>query len=203
MDGSVIIPSVPFPLRWEVPPAGWWLDERGLTIDAGPRTDTFLDPGDAEDAVRIRNAPRLLGAPGGDWLLSARVAVAMAATFDAGVLLVWVDDDTWAKLCFESSPEGVPTIVSVVTRGVSDDANAWPVPAAQTWLRVARMGPALAFHASHDGVAWQLVRQFSLGIGASPRVGFEVQSPLGEGCRATFDRIRFEPRRLDDLRGGV
>ena len=34
------------------------------------------------------------------------------------------------------------------------------------------------------------------------RVGFEAQSPTGEGCVVTFEDIRFEARRLADLRGG-
>jgi hypothetical protein len=34
------------------------------------------------------------------------------------------------------------------------------------------------------------------------RIGFEAQSPTGEGCAVTFDRIRFAPERLADLRDG-
>jgi hypothetical protein len=34
------------------------------------------------------------------------------------------------------------------------------------------------------------------------RVGFEGQSPTGDGCSATLDEIRFLPERLTDLRDG-
>lgn len=34
------------------------------------------------------------------------------------------------------------------------------------------------------------------------QVGFEVQSPLGEGCTARFSEIAFEQRTLADLRDG-
>ena len=40
------------------------------------------------------------------------------------------------KLCFEHSPDRQPMIVSVVTRGVSDDANAFAVDGQTAWLRV-------------------------------------------------------------------
>lgn len=44
----------------------------------------------------------------------------------------------WAKLCCEFSPAGEPMIVSVVCRGVADDANAFIVPGRPVWLRIGR-----------------------------------------------------------------
>jgi regulation of enolase protein 1 (concanavalin A-like superfamily) len=93
------------------------------------------------------NAATLLGdVTEGDFQLSARVTAGFASTFDAGVLLLWLDERRWAKLCFEFSPAGEPT--------------------------------------SRD------------------KIGFEGQSPTGDGCSVTFDEIRFLPERLADLRDG-
>jgi uncharacterized protein len=64
------------------------------------------------------------------------------------------------------------------------------------------MGPGFAFHASTDGREWKLIRHFTLGDDVVPAVGFEAQSPTGEGCEVTFDDIRFEARRLHELRDG-
>ena len=58
---------------------------------------------------------------------------------------------SWAKLCFEYSPQREPMVVSVVTRGLSDDCNSFVVDGATVWLRIARVGSAFAFHASTDG----------------------------------------------------
>jgi regulation of enolase protein 1 (concanavalin A-like superfamily) len=149
------------------------------------------------------NAPRLLARPTGDFLLSARVTVAFAATFDAGVLLLYSHDRLWAKLCFEYSPLHQPMVVSVVTRGTSDDANAFIVQGKQIWLRIARIGPACAFHASTDGQYWQLIRHFALGEPGDLAVGFLAQSPTGAGCTASFDNLRFVPERLRELRDGT
>ena len=118
------------------------------------------------------------------------------------MLLIHGGDRSWAKLCFEYSPQGQPMVVSVVTRGVSDDANSMPIDATTVWLRVARIGPAYAFHASTDGTTWQFVRHFALDTGGALQVGFVAQSPTGDGCTVTFEDIRFEPRRLADLRSG-
>jgi regulation of enolase protein 1 (concanavalin A-like superfamily) len=194
------IGALPMPLRWLSTPVRFEHGDTSIVIEAGPRTDWFVDPQGANEPVL--NAPALVGQPVGDFLLCARVSAGLAATFDAGVLVLYARDASWAKLCLERSPDGRPTIVSVVTRGVSDDCNSRVVDAGHVWLRVARIGRAYAFHASTDGARWDLVRHFALEPVANAAVGFEAQSPIGDGCTATFEEIRFETRRLGDLRSG-
>ncbi len=118
------------------------------------------------------------------------------------MLLLWAGEDTWAKLCFEYSPQGQPMVVSVVTRGRSDDANGFIVDGSEVWLRISGMRGAYAFHASTDGRWWHLIRHFTLGD-VSAEVGFEVQSPLGQGCGATFADIMYRTHTLSDLRDGT
>jgi regulation of enolase protein 1 (concanavalin A-like superfamily) len=144
----------------------------------------------------------LAPAPAGDFQLSAKVSVGFGATFDAGALVVLVGDDRWVKLAFEYSPQGAGMIVSVVTRGRSDDANGYIVDGPAVWLRIARVGRAYAAHASLDGARWDFVRHFDLGD-TTAAIGFEVQSPLGEGCRATFTDIAYQTTTLADLRDGT
>jgi regulation of enolase protein 1 (concanavalin A-like superfamily) len=177
-----------------------------VVATAGPRTDIFIDPAGFTtlDAESMLNAATLLGAPpAGDFRLSARATVGFGATYDAGVLLLWIDERHWGKLCFEFSPAREPMIVSVVTRGVSDDANAFAVPGTSVWLRLSRIDQAYAYHASPDGTQWRMIRYFRVAESpASVKVGFEAQSPTGDGCTVTFDDIRFVPERLGDLRDG-
>jgi uncharacterized protein len=206
------IPGVPFPLAPSA--AGLWrVDEAAgaVTVSAQPHTDIFIDPGNgsagadaAVNAESMLNAATLLGdVPEGDFQLSARVTAGFAATFDAGVLLLWLDERRWGKLCFEFSPAGEPMVVSVVCRGVSDDANAFTVPGRSVWLRVSRLDRVYAYHASLDGRTWQMIRAFVLDDETSgDKIGFEGQSPTGDGCSVTFDEIRFLPERLADLRDG-
>jgi uncharacterized protein len=207
MVDQLNVPGVPFPLTPS--PAGLWgLDGRAgaVTVSALPRSDIFVDPGGAGtlNAESMLNAATLLGVPPeGDFQLSARVTVDFAAMYDAGVLLLWADERHWGKLCFEFSPAGEPMIVSVICRGVADDANAFVVSGRTVWLRVSRIDRAYAYHASVDGRTWQMIRFFALADGtAADRIGFQAQSPTGDGCRVTFDEIRFVAARLADLRDG-
>jgi len=182
-------------------------NDRGDVIAmAPPRTDLYIDPArDISDATApVLSAPTMLGSPpAGDFQLSARVTVDFAATYDAGVLLGWADDRNWAKLCFEYAPAGEPMVVSVVTRGVSDDANAFTLGERSVRLRISRIDRVYAFHASTDATVWQLIRVFTLDDDVElHRVGFEAQSPIGEGCAVTFDEIRFTDDRLTDPRDG-
>ncbi len=202
MDDPVTLPAMPATLRWLNTPVEWQVEGHdALTVSAGPRTDLFTDPGGPD---RFANAPALLcdldGDLDGDFTLSTRVTVSLAETYDAGVLLLHRDPETWAKLCLELSPQGRPTIVSVVTRGTSDDANGFAVDTGDVWLRIARLGDAYAFHASTDGSFWHLVRYFTLGGGC--RAGFLAQSPFGPGSRVRFTGIAYARRTLGDLRGG-
>jgi regulation of enolase protein 1 (concanavalin A-like superfamily) len=189
----------PSPLAWEVEPVDWSAGDGGLAVEAGADTDLFLDPGGGPEKL---DAPRLLGEVEGDFTLSARVAVGFRSDFDAGVLLLWSHERSWAKLCFEVSPQREAMVVSVVTRGVSDDCNSFVVDGDVARLRIARLGSAFAFHASTDGTTWRLVRHFALEED-KPRVGFLAQSPRGRGCSVRFDEIALKPGRLADLRSGA
>jgi regulation of enolase protein 1 (concanavalin A-like superfamily) len=203
---EITIDVLPVGLRWLRAPERWEVGgPDALAITAGARTDLFADP----DGTAVHtNAPALVGdLPGdanGDYRLSAKVTPEFASTYDAGVLLLWSGERAWAKLCFERSPQGQPMIVSVVNRGVSDDANGFTVAGASVWLRVARVGPAYAFHASTDGATWQLVRYFALGHGPHQlAAGFLAQSPTGDGSTTSFEQVTYTPERLGDLRDGT
>jgi uncharacterized protein len=94
-------------------------------------------------------------------------------------------------------------IVSVVNREVADDANSFIVDG-PVWLRVSRIDDVYAYHASIDGVRWQLVRVFVLALeGVLPSIGLQAQSPTGEGCGVTFSNLSFTSTRLADIRDGT
>jgi uncharacterized protein len=197
------LPGLPFALSPEgAPPTGCRILNGDLILTGAAGTDLFIDPAGAPD--QLPDAGRMVGLPlVGDFTLRARVSVEFASMYDAGVLLVWAGPEHWAKLCFEYSPQLVPTAVSVVTRHTSDDCNSFEVSGTTLWLRITRSGDAWAFHASQDGDWWRLTRYFSLGSGAGPaKVGFLAQSPTGAGCAATFSQIAFGAGAPSNLRDG-
>jgi regulation of enolase protein 1 (concanavalin A-like superfamily) len=200
---SLGVPGLPFPLGPQgAPPCPAELAGGALRLTGAAGSDLFLDPAGSDAPP---DAGRLLGLPpAGDFSLSARVAVEFGQTFDAGVLLVYATGRHWAKLCFEYSPQQVPTAVTVVTREVSDDSNSFETDTDSLWLRITRTGPAWAFHASTDGTWWRLLRYFTLAEPDPARtaVGFLAQSPMGKGCAAAFDHIAFSSTIPADLRDG-
>jgi regulation of enolase protein 1 (concanavalin A-like superfamily) len=190
--------DVPFALEWLRPPAEWSAEPQRLVVGAPARTDWFVDP---VSTRAMRTAPVLLGSPpAGDFTWVAHVVVDGAAMFDAAGLFVYDDDDHWAKLALEVTGDG-PTIVSVVTGTFSDDCNSIVLAESSAWLRVARVGEAIAFHTSDGGGHWVLVRVFRPRSSAA-RIGFLCQAPTGAGCTGTFDAIAFTSRSLGDIRDG-
>ncbi len=198
MTGPISLPAVPAPLRWLNTATSFSIDgDDALSIGAGPGTDLFTDPG---GDARFANAPALIGRLDGDFTLSARIRTDLLSTFDAGVLLLHAGEDAWAKFCLELSPQGRPTVVSVVNRGVSDDCNSIRPEGDDIRLRISRVGTAFAFHVAIDGDFWHLIRYFALD--GDPEVGFLAQSPTGNGCTVRFTDIRHSAKRLSDLRNG-
>jgi regulation of enolase protein 1 (concanavalin A-like superfamily) len=197
---AITIPNLPYSSHWLNPPQIWDLTPEGeLIITAPATTDWFIDP---QGAVNLSNAPALLFPTSGPSILSAQVVVKHAATYDAGVLMVYESPLAWAKVCLELSPQGLPMVVSVVTKGVSDDCNAFAVRG-PVYLRISRLERAFAFHSSQDGAQWDLIRYFRLEGRQDAQLGFLAQSPTGDGCTASFKDIRFEERLLADIRSGA
>jgi uncharacterized protein len=195
------LPFIPADLTWRNVPLDWSASPDGiLAVTAGPLTDTFTSP---STGIPQDNAPAALFTPPDPaFLLSAKVAVDFAADFDAGVLQVRAGEALWAKLCFEYSPQRQPMVVSVVTRGASDDCNHVVIDGREIYFRVAVTPRTVAFHYSHDATYWNFVRYFTLGQFDAVQAGFSSQSPRGQRCQAVFTDIRYRSGELRDLRNG-
>lgn len=191
--------QLPWGLEWKIEPASSQVDGTAITVEAAGRSDNFIDP---SGAVMALNGARAVGsAPDSNWQLSARLVADLSAAYDAGALILWSDERHFAKLCLERAPHGQAMIVSVVTRDVSDDANAWDVEDDTAWLRISGLANNVyAFHSSKDGAHWELVRYFRLEGSRPVKYGIAVQSPIGEGCSVTFQELSVARRTLTDLR---
>jgi len=192
------IPGLPGSLDWQNTPRSWHIDSNNvLTISAGATTDWFVDPFDGTVA---KNAPILLLAPEADYVLSARIALNFITKWDAGALMLWGDDHHWAKLSFELSPGKRPTLVTVVTPGLSDDCNSKEVRGHSIYSRIAKSGATYVFYFSTDAHNWQILRTFSLATDDLPlRVAFEAQSPAGSGTDVNFSSINYESHRIGNI----
>jgi len=195
-SGGVTLKAIPGAMRWDNAPADFAVrGDDGLDILSPGQTDWFVSP---LDNTARTNSSRLLFDADPGFVLRAKVTVDFRAKWDAGVLLVYQDEAHWAKLCLENSVYDKPTIVSVVTRGASDDSNGFEIDGRSIYLQIARTGPAVIFYASPDAKAWHIVRAFTLGGASSGhaagmQAGFSSQSPTGKGHRTIFSEIRYRP----------
>jgi len=197
LSENVRFDAVPFSLEWLRAPVQWQAGPARLVVGAPAQTDWFIDP---ISARAVCTAPVLVGAPpSGDFTWETHVVVDGNDMFDAAGLFVYDDDDHWGKLAVEMTAAG-PTIVSVVTDTFSDDCNSTVLAQSSAWLRLARVGEAIAFHTSDHGGRWELIRVFR--PRAAPRIGFICQAPTGGGCTGTFDAITFDTRSLSEIRDG-
>ena len=201
MSDSFTLASLPANLTWKNQPLKSTIDTDGqISITTGPQTDWFIHP--SGQPVKANAPIALFRPPDTTFQLQAKVTVDFAGTYDAGTIFLYVHDTLWAKLCFEYSPQDQPMVVSVVTRGVSDDCNSVIIEDRSVYLRLYRQDQVLAFHYSRDGRSWHFVRHFSLGDLGQAQVGFSAQSPVGQGCQVVFSEIRYTSRPISDLRNG-
>jgi regulation of enolase protein 1 (concanavalin A-like superfamily) len=192
-----------------------------LTMAAGQHTARFNPPSPPTWTTGggFNPAPALVfQAPlNEDWQLSAKITVPnFEHLFDSGCLFGYHNPNDWVNLCFEYSPEQVPEIVSVVTRGVSDDANGAVIEQGNSvYLRLSRFGGSgdqqqpvvYASHWSLDGTVWVMNRHFVLDHAESSSetplyIGFDAQAPTSESTTALFSDIVFSMTTLLDLRDG-
>lgn len=187
---------------WKNRPA-FHSDENDIvTIHAPEGTDFFNDP---KSDRRKSDAPLYCREVTGDFTVQGRVEPDFQDTFDAGSLMFYCDNDTWVKLAFERTDMDCTSVVSVVTNGISDDANGEVVNDAHVFFRMSRRSDIIGLYYSLDGTRWRMVRvlSFSIPAGSACFVGIAAQSPLGSGCTVSFSHLEFSPRAIENFRAGV
>ncbi len=176
------------------------INENALKIKALPNSDYFIDP---VSGTKIMNAPYYYFETDKDFVLKTKVTREFKSTYDACVLMVVSDETCWVKLCFEFSDFGTHAVVSVVTNGVSDDANGVDIEGNSVYLQIVKKGKLFALHYSLDGKNYRMVRVFRLPVKDTVKAGFVAQSPRGEGGDCFFEDIQLNYISVNDLRKGV
>jgi regulation of enolase protein 1 (concanavalin A-like superfamily) len=171
-----------------------------LMIKALPHSDYFVDPADGKKTL---NAPFYHVEIDSDFFLGAKVSHSLESVYDACALMLVNNETCWAKLCFEYTDIGTHAVVSVVTNGVSDDANGVDIQGDSVYLQIAKKGNLFAMHYSLGGTDYKMVRYFYLPVKGTFKLGFVAQSPLGEGGSRYFGDIRLNYTAPNDLRKGI
>jgi endoglucanase len=182
------LPGLPTHAVWQNETADWTSTDQSLTLTAGKKTDWFAWPG---GGYHVDSAPRLLFKADSDFSFSTTVGVSARKTYDAGCVALYGTATHWAKLCLEAQASGGLSVVSVVTRGLSDDVTSFPVAGSSTHLKAAKDHGAIFFYASQDGNTWEIVRKFNLESPDGLWVGLCAQSPDGDGATAHFTNVHY------------
>lgn len=186
--------------KWYNKPDRWnFLPEGGLEIFASNKTDFFQDP---TNNFGVATAPLFYLDINDDFIAKAKLKPNFNCIYDGGGIMVYENEKSWIKLCYENTDLGCPAIVSVVTNKVSDDANGVEINLEQLHLQIVRKGEYFCLFYSKDGDNWRMVRYFKIKMPKTVRVGLEAQSPLGEGTTIIFNSFIIEEKTVNNLRKG-
>jgi regulation of enolase protein 1 (concanavalin A-like superfamily) len=195
----VKITGIPQLLKWENTPNSVSLKAGVLEIEAGAKTDMFRDP---NVTYNTDNAPKLMFVPDKNFVLTATIEHSFVNKWDAGALVLKADSLNWIKFCFERDYLGYRRIVSVVTKDVSDDANAQSVNENFSHLKIAKADNVVTLYVSTDGKKWLLIRHLQFNTDKEIKVGFLAQSPVGQRCKVKFSNIKYEAKKIKDPYAG-
>jgi regulation of enolase protein 1 (concanavalin A-like superfamily) len=189
------IAAIPYPLAIQAPDGSASITASELTLSAAKGTDIYAN---VDGSKIFDDTPRVLFAPHGDFIFSAKIQAGFHSTFDGAALLVYVGKAVWGKVLFERMPDDSNAVTTTITKGTGDDALHQQVEGNVVHLKIARKGGVYVFYLSADGTAWRMLRTFALPTDQPVLVGFSAQSPKGERFTARFSNLHWRARGFDN-----
>ena len=187
-------------LQWFNEPTDFNITHGELSITASKGSDFFINP---EDLSATSSAPVLYKEITGDFVATTSVSPDLSSVWNAAGLLLVIDDSNWIKFVFEVSDATGPSIVSVTTRSVSDDANGVRLSSnSKIWLKLIRKGDNYALHWSEDGKSYKMARLSAMPATENIKIGLEAQCPVGDKAVHMFHFFSIESKTVEDLRKG-
>jgi uncharacterized protein len=194
-NDSVRLSFLPRAMFWENTPLTFQTANNGFTIEAGEKTDMFRDP---NVAYNTDNAPKLLFIADSNFVLTTAIHHDFVNKWDGGAIVLKADSLNWIKFCFEKDYTGQKRVVSVVTKGISDDCNSAAATANTIYYKIAKAGNVITLYYSANARNWFLIRHLQFDGTAPLKLGFLAQSPTGRHCQVTFSDIHYSTRKIAD-----
>ena len=186
--------------KWLNEPKSFNIENGSINVLAEKGTDFFNNP---EDSTLTSTAPFLYQEVSGDFVATTLVRPDFSSMWNAVALMVHIDDNSWIKFAFENSDATGRSIVSVVTKGVSDDANGAILNDKDViWLKLIRKANIYSMFWSLDGVDYKMSRLTSMPVADTIKVGLEFQSPVGKPAEHEVDYFQIKHTTVQDLRKG-
>lgn len=192
--------SGPPQLSWMNKPENFSLTEGHLKIEARKGTDFFIDP---ESGEVTATAPYLYKELEGDFVAELKLRPDFTSQWNAGAIFMMIDESNWIKFAYENSDATGKSIVSVVTRDVSDDANGVVLnDQEELWLKMIRKGDIYSMLWSLDGIEYKMCRLAAMKESVTVKIGLEAQCPVGETAVHDFLYFGVESKTVKNLRKG-
>ena len=191
----ISVPGIPYPLHWDIQPLHFTTKGNTITMVAGKKTDMFRDP---NVTYNTDNAPKILFKPADNFVLTASIEHSFTNKWDGGAIVLKSDSLNWIKFCFEKDYTGARRVVSVVTKGISDDCNSVEINSNKVFYKLAKADNVITLYYSTDGNKWFLIRHLQFDTKPEFEVGFLAQSPTGTSCTVTFSDILYVERKISD-----
>ncbi|HRF38423.1 MAG TPA: DUF1349 domain-containing protein [Saprospiraceae bacterium] len=187
-------------LNWLSQPRSATVKEGILAVTVDKSTDFFNNP---EDGAISTTAPLLYEKIEGDFVVKALVRPDFEEVWNAVSLMVYMDSLHWIKFAFENSDATGPSVVTVVTKGVSDDANGAIMSGQkEVWLKLIRKNNNYSMLWSLDDKEYKMARLTSMPAADAVKVGIEAQCPVGESATHEILYYHSERKTVQDLRKG-
>ncbi len=187
-------------LKWFNEAKTFSIDDNSLTVIVEKGTDFFNNP---EDGSITSTAPFFYKEVSGDFVAKALVRPDFSSIWNAVALMVYIDDNHWIKFAYENSDATGQSIVTVVTKNVSDDANGVVLAREdQVWLKLIRKDNVYSMHWSLDDVIYKMARLSAMPSTDSVKIGIEAQCPVGESATHQIHFFGLEKTTVSDLRKG-
>lgn len=174
-----------------------------LTFRCTEKRDIFCDP---NGKLSNNTIPMLLKAIDNakPFTLTTKVTPGFTkeGLYNAANLMVYSNDTLWQKLCFEQDERGRHRIVSVRTRGTSDDNNHQQLTEQTVYLRISSDTHTIASYYSLDKKQWQMVRLYENYYPSHIYVGIASQCPTTGICNSLFEEVELQEKAVSDFRTG-
>lgn len=128
----------------------------------------------------------------GDVCFTVKVKMNYEEEYDQLGIIVYIDEENFAKLCVENELKCDNKLGSVVCK---DKRSDWATQSIddidELYFRVSKRGINYLFEYSRDGVVYEQLRLFDLCKQEKVNIGVFGASPLGHGFKAEFTDISF------------
>lgn len=174
-----------------------------IEFSVGAKKDFFNDP---DGKLSNNSAPILLAKVDNTkpFTLTSKVTPRFTKTglYDAGVLYIYLNDSLYQKYCFEQDERGRHRVVTVRTRGTSDDNNHDVIEQPFVYMKISSDTKTVANYYSLDNKNWQMVRLYKNEYPQTIWVGISAQCPVDTGSVSQFEDIKLVQKSVTDFRLG-